>query len=88
MRHGDNFFRLIGTSVTCFAIFTAAVVAGQQQPSAGLPSKTQVVLLGTGNPFRDLRQARAQQCCTPTGNCRVAASCLAVASGRVFTLLL
>jgi ribonuclease BN (tRNA processing enzyme) len=38
--------------MVCSAILTASLAA-QQQASAGPPSKTQVVLLGTGNPFPD-----------------------------------
>src|SRR3982074_291381 len=52
MRHRDTLIRLFGTAMVCSAILTASLAA-QQQASPGLPSKTQVVLLGTGNPFPD-----------------------------------
>ncbi len=52
MRHRDTLFRLFATAIVCSAILTASLAA-QQQPSPGPPSKTQVVLLGTGNPFPD-----------------------------------
>jgi ribonuclease BN (tRNA processing enzyme) len=44
--------RLLGTATVCFVIL-AASLAAQQQASPGPASKTQVVLLGTGNPFPD-----------------------------------
>jgi ribonuclease BN (tRNA processing enzyme) len=44
--------RLLGAAIVCSVIF-AASLAAQQQASPGPPSKTQVVLLGTGNPFPD-----------------------------------
>ena len=43
---------LFGTALMC-SIFLTACCAGQQQSSTAPPSKTQVVLLGTGNPFPD-----------------------------------
>jgi ribonuclease BN (tRNA processing enzyme) len=54
MRYRDTLIliRLFETSVICSAILTASLTA-QQQASPGPPSKTQVVLLGTGNPFPD-----------------------------------
>ena len=52
MRHRDALFCLFRTATVCSAILTASVAA-QQQSSPGPPSKTQVVLLGTGNPFPD-----------------------------------
>src|SRR6266566_9134015 len=52
MRDQNTFIRLFGTVVMCFVILTACCAA-QQQPSTAPPSKTQVVLLGTGNPFPD-----------------------------------
>jgi hypothetical protein len=44
--------RLFGTAMAWSAILTASLSA-QQQSSPDPPSKTQVVLLGTGNPFPD-----------------------------------
>src|SRR5882762_11268600 len=54
MRHRDTLMlmRLFGAAMVCSAILTASLAA-QQQASPGPPSKTQVVLLGTGNPFPD-----------------------------------
>jgi ribonuclease BN (tRNA processing enzyme) len=52
MRHSDTVIRLLGAAIVCSAILNASLVA-QQQASPGPPSKTQVVLLGTGNPFPD-----------------------------------
>ena len=54
MRHRDTLIliRLFGTAMVCSAILTSSLAA-QQQASPGPPSKTQVVLLGTGNPFPD-----------------------------------
>jgi hypothetical protein len=52
MRHRDTLFRLFATAMVCSAILTASLAAQQQSPP-GPPSKTQVVLLGTGNPFPD-----------------------------------
>jgi ribonuclease BN (tRNA processing enzyme) len=44
--------RLLGAAIVC-SVILAASLASQQQASPGPPSKTQVVLLGTGNPFPD-----------------------------------
>jgi len=44
--------RLLGTAIVS-SVILAAPLAAQQQASPGPPSKTQVVLLGTGNPFPD-----------------------------------
>jgi ribonuclease BN (tRNA processing enzyme) len=44
--------RLFGTAMAWCAILTASLSA-QPQSSPGPPTKTQVVLLGTGNPFPD-----------------------------------
>lgn len=52
MHHRDTLFRLFGTAIVSSGILTASLAA-QQQLSPGSPSKTQVVLLGTGNPFPD-----------------------------------
>src|ERR1700757_2427174 len=54
MRHLDTLvlIRLFGTAIVCSAILTASLTA-QQQAAPSPPSKTQVVLLGTGNPFPD-----------------------------------
>src|SRR6267143_4599029 len=52
MGHRDTLFRLLATAMVCSAILTASLAAQQQSPP-GPPSKTQVVLLGTGNPFPD-----------------------------------
>ena len=52
MRHRDTLGSLFGTAIVWSAILTASLAA-QQQSSPGPPSKTQVVLLGTGNPFPD-----------------------------------
>jgi ribonuclease BN (tRNA processing enzyme) len=52
MRHRDALFGLFGTATVCSAILTASLAA-QQQPPPSPPHKTQVVLLGTGNPFPD-----------------------------------
>src|SRR3981081_1284606 len=50
--HRDTLLRLFATAVACSAMLTASLAAQQQSPPAP-PSKTQVVLLGTGNPFPD-----------------------------------
>ena len=52
MRGHNTFIGLFGTVMMCSVIFAVCCVA-QQQPSTTSPSKTQVVLLGTGNPFPD-----------------------------------
>jgi ribonuclease BN (tRNA processing enzyme) len=52
MRRGDILLRLFGMAMMCSAVL-AVSVAVPQQSSPALPSKTQVVLLGTGNPFPD-----------------------------------
>jgi len=54
MRYQDTqvLTRLFGTAMVCSAILTASLAA-QQKASPSPPSKTQVVLLGTGNPFPD-----------------------------------
>jgi ribonuclease BN (tRNA processing enzyme) len=52
MHYPHILFRLFGTAMVCSAILTASLAA-KQQASPGPPSKTQVVLLGTGNPFPD-----------------------------------
>ena len=52
MRGHNTFIGLFGTAVMCSVILAVCCVA-QQQPSTTSPSKTQVVLLGTGNPFPD-----------------------------------
>src|SRR5947209_5211861 len=44
--------RLLGTATVC-SVILAGSLAAQQQASPVPPSKTQVVLLGTGNPFPD-----------------------------------
>jgi ribonuclease BN (tRNA processing enzyme) len=44
--------RILGAAIVCSVILPASLAA-QQQASPGPPSKTQVVLLGTGNPFPD-----------------------------------
>src|SRR5947209_2311415 len=44
--------RLLGTATVC-SVILAGSLAAQQQASTVPPSKTQVVLLGTGNPFPD-----------------------------------
>src|SRR5256885_15141244 len=44
--------RLLGTATVC-SVILAASLAAQQQASPVRPSKTQIVLLGTGNPFPD-----------------------------------
>src|SRR3954451_15110828 len=52
--HSDTviLMRRFGTAMVCSAILTTSLPA-QQQASSGPPSKTQVILLGTGNPFPD-----------------------------------
>ncbi len=52
MRDQNTLARLFGMALMSFIILTACCAA-QQQPSTAVPSKTQVVLLGTGNPFPD-----------------------------------
>jgi len=52
MRHRDRLGRLFGAAIVWSAILTASLAA-QQPSSPGPPGKTQVVLLGTGNPFPD-----------------------------------
>ncbi len=52
MHHRDALFGLFGTATVCSVILTASLTAQQQSPP-GPPSKTQIVLLGTGNPFPD-----------------------------------
>jgi ribonuclease BN (tRNA processing enzyme) len=52
MRYRDTLGRLFGAAIVWSAILTASVDA-HEQSSPGPPSKTQVVLLGTGNPFPD-----------------------------------
>src|SRR5437879_10406534 len=52
MCHWDVSGRLFGTAIIWSAILTASLAAQQKMPP-GRPSKTQVVLLGTGNPFPD-----------------------------------
>jgi ribonuclease BN (tRNA processing enzyme) len=52
MRHRDTLVRSFGTALVCSAILTASLTA-QQQAAPRPPTKTQVVLLGTGNPFPD-----------------------------------
>src|SRR5947209_12866696 len=44
--------RLLGTATVC-SVILAGSLAAQQQASPVPPSNTQVVLLGTGNPFPD-----------------------------------
>lgn len=51
MRGQNTSIRLFGTAMICSVIL--AICCAAQQPSTALPSKTQVVLLGTGNPFPD-----------------------------------
>jgi hypothetical protein len=53
MSRRNTLVRLFGTTVVWSAILTGSSLAAQQQSSLGSPSKTQVVLLGTGNPFPD-----------------------------------
>ena len=52
MHHRDRLLKLFATAIISSALLTASP-AGQQQSSPSLPNKTQVVLLGTGNPFPD-----------------------------------
>ncbi len=52
MSRGDARVWLLGTAIVWHWIF-AIPLAAQQQPTTGSPTKTQVVLLGTGNPFPD-----------------------------------
>src|SRR5258708_18599245 len=52
MRHRVTLAVSFGAAIVCFAIF-ASSLAAQQQSATSPRSKTQVVLLGTGNPFPD-----------------------------------
>ena len=52
MPRGDKSCWVFGTAIVWLAIFATSVPA-QQQSTTASPSKTQVVLLGTGNPFPD-----------------------------------
>src|SRR6266850_4131177 len=52
MHHRDSLLKLFTTAAVCSAMLTASLAA-QQQSSPAPPSKTQIVLLGTGNPFPD-----------------------------------
>jgi ribonuclease BN (tRNA processing enzyme) len=52
MCHLDAAVRLFGTAIFWTAVLTTSLVA-QTQVAPSPPSKTQVVLLGTGNPFPD-----------------------------------
>src|ERR1700736_3250604 len=52
MSRRNTALRLFGTAMAWSAILTAPLGA-QQQSSPDPASKTQVVLLGTGNPFPD-----------------------------------
>ncbi len=52
MRHQERLIRLLGVAIVWSAILTASLAAQQPSPP-GPPGKTQVVLLGTGNPFPD-----------------------------------
>src|SRR6266576_5374411 len=45
--------RLFAAGVTIWIVIFASSLAAQEIPDKGLASKTQVVLLGTGNPFPD-----------------------------------
>jgi hypothetical protein len=45
--------RLFAVGVALWIVIFAAAVSAQQIPDKGPASKTQVVLLGTGNPFPD-----------------------------------
>jgi len=78
MRHRDTVGSLFGTAIVWSAILTASLTA-QQQSSPGPPSKTQVVLLGTGNPFpdpdRSARPPRLLSTAAPIWLILVRASC-------------
>src|SRR5258708_19769818 len=52
MRHRVTLAGSFGAAIVCLAIF-ASSLAAQQQSATSPRSKTQVVLLGTGNPFPD-----------------------------------
>ncbi len=52
MRHRVTLAVSFGAAIVCLAIF-ASSLAAQQQSATSPRSKTQVVLLGTGNPFPD-----------------------------------
>lgn len=52
MSCNDILWRSSGAAIVCLEIFATALYA-QQQAATGPPGKTQVVLLGTGNPFPD-----------------------------------
>ncbi len=52
MSDQNTLIRLFGMAMMC-SLILAVCCAAQQQPSAAPPGKTQVVLLGTGNPFPD-----------------------------------
>jgi len=52
MRHRVTLAESFGAAIVCLAIF-ASSLAAQQQSATSPRSKTQVVLLGTGNPFPD-----------------------------------
>jgi ribonuclease Z len=52
MGHWDSLGRLFGVIIASLAIFTLPIKA-QQQPLSGPASRTQIVLLGTGNPSPD-----------------------------------
>ena len=52
MPRGDKSCWVFGTAIVWLAIFATSLPA-QQQSTTASPSKTQVVLLGTGNPFPD-----------------------------------
>src|SRR5260370_27363727 len=51
MRHRNTVGSLCGGAIVWSAILTASLSAQQQSPPSP-PGKTQVVLLGTGTPFR------------------------------------
>ncbi|MCU1240464.1 MAG: hypothetical protein JWO71_1190 [Candidatus Acidoferrum typicum] len=53
MRHSDGLLRFLRTALVFSAILIEPMGAQQQEKSPNPPSKTQVVLLGTGNPFPD-----------------------------------
>src|SRR5258708_12957526 len=52
MRHRVTLAVSFGAAIVCLAIF-ASSLAAQHQSATSPRSKTQVVLLGTGNPFPD-----------------------------------
>ena len=52
MPRGDKSCWVFGTAIVWLAIFATSLPA-QQQSTTASPSKTQIVLLGTGNPFPD-----------------------------------